>query len=139
MKVYGCQMNVYDSDRVRSALTRRGWTESAEDEADMVVFTGCSVRGKAEQKVWSELGRYAPLWKKNRRPYVALTGCVAQSLGDRAFSRYPWVRLISGPRHIGLLPDGLERVMRDGGRVALLDEDPREFHDLDEFSEVRGS
>ncbi|MDR2176363.1 MAG: tRNA (N6-isopentenyl adenosine(37)-C2)-methylthiotransferase MiaB [Synergistaceae bacterium] len=139
MKVYGCQMNVYDSDRVRTALTRRGWTESAEDEADMVIFTGCSVRGKAEQKVWSELGRYASLWEKNRRPRVALTGCAAQSLGEKAFSRYPWVRLVSGPRHIGLLPDGLERVMRDGGRVTLLDEDPREFYSLDEFSEVRGS
>jgi tRNA-2-methylthio-N6-dimethylallyladenosine synthase len=136
MKVYGCQMNVYDSDRTRTALLRRGWSEAAEDEADMVVFTGCSVRGKAEQKVWSELGRYAHLWKTKKRPYVALTGCIAQSLGDKAFSRYPWVRLVSGPRHVGLLPEGLERVMA-GERVGLLDEDPREFHDLDEFSEAR--
>ncbi|MDR3231805.1 MAG: tRNA (N6-isopentenyl adenosine(37)-C2)-methylthiotransferase MiaB [Synergistaceae bacterium] len=137
MKVYGCQMNVYDSDRARTALRRRGWVEASEDEADMIVFTGCSVRGKAEQKVWSELGRYAPSWQKNRRPYVALTGCIAQSLGERAFSRYPWVRLVSGPRHIGLLPEGLERVMENGRRVTLLDEDPREFFDLDEFSGVR--
>jgi tRNA-2-methylthio-N6-dimethylallyladenosine synthase len=137
MKIYGCQMNVCDSDRVRTALGRRGWIEVPEDEADMVVFTGCSVRGRAEQKVWSELGRYAPLWKKNRRPYVALTGCIAQSLGDRAFTRYPWIRLLSGPRHIGLLPDGLERVMEDGRRVTLLDENPRDFYDLDEFSGVR--
>jgi tRNA-2-methylthio-N6-dimethylallyladenosine synthase len=130
-------MNVYDSDRARTALRRRGWVEASEDEADMIVFTGCSVRGKAEQKVWSELGRYAPSWQKNRRPYVALTGCIAQSLGERAFSRYPWVRLVSGPRHIGLLPEGLERVMENGRRVTLLDEDPREFFDLDEFSGVR--
>jgi tRNA-2-methylthio-N6-dimethylallyladenosine synthase len=65
-----------------------------------------------------------------------LTGCIAQSLGEKALSRYPWVRLVSGPRHIGLLPDALERVM-EGGKAALLDEDPREFHDLDEFSAVR--
>jgi len=136
MRVYGCQMNVYDSDRVRTALTRRGWKEVPEDDADLVVFTGCSVRGKAEQKVWSELGRYAAGWKKSKRPFVALTGCIAQSLGEKALSRYPWVRLISGPRHIGLLPDALERVM-EGGKAALLDEDPREFHDLNEFSEVR--
>ena len=136
MKVYGCQMNVYDSDRTRTALLRRGWVEAGEDEADLIVFTGCSVRGKAEQKVWSELGRYAPLWRANKRPYVALTGCIAQNLGDGVFSRYPWVRLVSGPRHIGLLPQGLERAMA-GERVTLLDEDPREFHDLDEFSEAR--
>ena len=135
MKVYGCQMNVYDSDRTRTALLRRGWREAAEDEADMIIFMGCSVRGKAEQKVWSELGRYASSWK-TRRPYVALTGCIAQSVGDKVFSRYPWVRLISGPRHVGLLPEGLERAMT-GERVALLDEDPREFYDLDEFSEAR--
>jgi tRNA-2-methylthio-N6-dimethylallyladenosine synthase len=136
MKVYGCQMNVYDSERVRTALTRRGWAESGEDEADLVVFTGCSVRGKAEQKVWSELGRYAPRWKRDKRPYVALTGCIAQNLGNKVFSRYPWVRLVSGPRHIGLLPEGLERVMM-GERVTLLDEDPRKFYNLDEFSEAR--
>ena len=141
MRVYGCQMNVYDSDRVRTALTRRGWKEVTEDEADVVVFTGCSVRGKAEQKVWSELGRYAPGWKKNKRPFIALTGCIAQSLGEKALSRYPWIRLISGPRHIGLLPEALERIMESGHekreKAVLLDEDPREFHDLDEFSEVR--
>jgi len=153
-------MNVYDSDRVRTALMRRGWKEVSEDEADVVVFTGCSVRGKAEQKVWSELGRYAPNWNKSRRPFVALTGCIAQSLGKKALSRYPWIRLISGPRHIGLLPEALERIVENGnvehrnsctivnspsalerivkgGKAVLLDEDPREFHDLDEFSEVR--
>jgi tRNA-2-methylthio-N6-dimethylallyladenosine synthase len=67
---------------------------------------------------------------------VALTGCIAQNLGDGVFSRYPWVRLISGPRHIGLLPEGLERAMT-GERVTLLDENPREFYDLNEFPEVR--
>ena len=137
MKIYGCQMNVYDSDRVRTALIGRGWTESAEDQADIVVFTGCSVRGKAEQKIWSELGRYAPSWNTSKRPFVALTGCVAQSLGERAFSRYPWVRLVSGPRHIGLLPSALERVMADGKRTSLLDEDPREFFELNEYAGVR--
>jgi tRNA-2-methylthio-N6-dimethylallyladenosine synthase len=138
MKVYGCQMNVYDSDRVRAALTRRGWTESAEGEADLVIFTGCSVRGKAEQKVWSDLGRYAPSWNRDRRPRVALTGCAAQTLGTRAFSRYPWVRLVSGPRHIGLLPDALERVLSGEDRITLLDEDPREFFGLEPLAAPDG-
>ncbi|GHS95386.1 tRNA-2-methylthio-N(6)-dimethylallyladenosine synthase [Synergistales bacterium] len=132
-------MNVYDSDRVRTALIRRGWLEASEDDAEIVVFTGCSVRGHAERKVWSELGRYEPGWRKNKRPYVALTGCIAQSLGDKVFARYPWVRLISGPRHIGLLPDALTRVMENGSRVNLLDEDPSEFCDLDEYSQARGN
>ena len=134
MKVYGCQMNVYDSDRVRTALVRRGWQEASEAEADLVVITGCSVRAKAEQKVWSEMGRYEASWQKNRRPVLALAGCIAQSLGRRALSRFPWVRLVSGPRHIGMLPDGLERVMEGDKKLNLLDGDPREFFELDEVT-----
>ena len=135
MKVWGCQMNVYDSDRVRTALISRGWEEAPEEDAELIIITGCSVRAKAEQKVWSELGHYEPSWKKDRRPVVALTGCIAQSVGKRALSRFPWVRLVSGPRHIGLLPDGLQRVMDEPGvRLNLLDEDPRTFFELDEVT-----
>ena len=142
VKVWGCQMNVYDSDRVRTALALRGWEEippEREDEAELILITGCSVRAKAEQKVWSEIGRYEQSWKKDRRPTIALTGCVAQSrawdgetpLGRKAMSRFPWVRLVSGPRHIGLLPDGLERIMNEPkARLDLLDTDPREFYDM---------
>ncbi|MBQ9566326.1 MAG: MiaB/RimO family radical SAM methylthiotransferase [Synergistaceae bacterium] len=139
MKVWGCQMNVYDSDRVRIALGRFAhWEEvppEREDEADIIIITGCSVRAKAEQKVWSEIGRYESSWRKDRRPTVALAGCVAQSLGKKALSRFPWVRLVSGPRHIGLLPDALRRVMKEPKvRLDLLDTDPREFFELAEMS-----
>jgi tRNA-2-methylthio-N6-dimethylallyladenosine synthase len=135
MKVYGCQMNVYDSDKLRTALKNRGWIESDEANADVVIFTGCSVRDKAEQKVWSELGRYSTSWEKERRPVVAVTGCIAQNLGKKLLSRYPWVRLVSGPRHIGLVPDGIESALsevdRTKGKVALLDDDPRAFTDIE--------
>ena len=139
MKVYGCQMNVYDSDKLRTALKNRGWTEcSDEARADAVIFTGCSVRDKAEQKVWSELGRYSSSWEKDRRPVVAVTGCIAQNIGKKMLSRYPWVRLVSGPRHIGLVPDGLEAALsaggagtKAGGKVMLLDDDPRAFVDIE--------
>ncbi len=136
-KVYGCQMNVYDSEKIRSALISRGWTEVAYDDdnksnADLVIITGCSVRAKAEQKVWSEIGRYVML--KNP-PVVALTGCIAQSLGKKALSRFPWVKLVAGPRHIGLLPDALERLMtseiNNKIKINLLDDDPREYFNLD--------
>ncbi|WP_298780487.1 tRNA (N6-isopentenyl adenosine(37)-C2)-methylthiotransferase MiaB [uncultured Fretibacterium sp.] len=137
MKVYGCQMNVYDSDRVRTVLLRRGWREAEEEDADLVVITGCSVRAKAEQKVWSDLGRYEASWSGHHRPVLALTGCIAQSLGKRALSRFPWVRLVSGPRHIGMLPDGLERVVAEDVKLDLLDADPREFFELDEVTTRR--
>jgi len=136
MKVYGCQMNVYDSDKLRTALKNRGWIEcSDEAEAEVVIFTGCSVRDKAEQKVWSELGRYSKSWECSRRPVVAVTGCIAQNLGKKMLSRYPWVRLVSGPRSIGLVPEGLESALtqadKSKGKVILLDDDPRTFTDIE--------
>ncbi len=59
IKVFGCQMNVYDADRIRTALAALGWSERQEDEADVFIFVTCSIRGKAEQKVWSEIGRFS--------------------------------------------------------------------------------
>ncbi|MDD4837101.1 MAG: tRNA (N6-isopentenyl adenosine(37)-C2)-methylthiotransferase MiaB, partial [Dethiosulfovibrio sp.] len=56
IKIYGCQMNVYDGDKIRTALIDRGWEEALEDRADLVVYVGCSIREKAEHKVWSEIG-----------------------------------------------------------------------------------
>ena len=132
VKVYGCQMNVYDADRVRTVLCSRGWKEVPENEADIIMITGCSVRAKAEQKVWSELGLYDASWKKSQRPIVALTGCIAQRIGTGALNRFPYVRLVAGPRHIGLLPDAIEQIYaHPKSRINLLDDDPREFHSLD--------
>ncbi|MBR0256205.1 MAG: tRNA (N6-isopentenyl adenosine(37)-C2)-methylthiotransferase MiaB [Synergistaceae bacterium] len=132
VKVYGCQMNVYDADRVRTVLCSRGWEETSEDEADVVMITGCSVRAKAEQKVWSELGLYDSSWKKNQRPLIALTGCIAQRIGLNALNRFPYVRLVAGPRHIGFLPDAIEQIYsHPKSRVNILDDDPQEFHSLE--------
>ena len=132
VKVYGCQMNVYDADRVRTVLCGRGWEEVDDSDADIIMITGCSVRAKAEQKVWSEMGLYESAWKKNHKPLVALTGCIAQRLGDKALNRFPYVRLVAGPRHIGLLPNAIEQVSEHpASRINLLDTDPREFHGLD--------
>ena len=131
VKVYGCQMNVYDADRVRTVLCSRGWEEVSESEADVIMITGCSVRAKAEQKVWSELGLYDSQWKKTQRPLVALTGCIAQRIGLNALNRFPYVRLVAGPRHIGFLPDAIEQIFtHPKSRINLLDDDPREFYGL---------
>lgn len=135
VKVYGCQMNVYDADRVRTVLCSRGWEELPEEnqyDADVVMITGCSVRAKAEQKVWSELGLYESSWKNNHKPLIALTGCIAQRLGEKALSRFPYVRLVAGPRHIGMLPNAIEQIeSHPKSRLNLLDTDAREFYALD--------
>ncbi len=130
MKVFGCQMNQYDADKIRTALISRGAVETPEEKADVVVFVGCSIRDKAEHKVWSELGHYGARWSGERLPVVAVTGCVAQNVGAEMARRYPWVRVVSGPRSIGKLPEAIEAALLTGERVTNLDEDPRELHEL---------
>ncbi|WP_352425859.1 tRNA (N6-isopentenyl adenosine(37)-C2)-methylthiotransferase MiaB [Aminomonas paucivorans] len=128
--VYGCQMNAYDGDRLRTALSGAGWTEvQGEDEADAVLFVTCSIRDKAEQKVASELGRYRPGGGR-KAPVVALLGCMAQRLGEDIPRRFPWVRLLAGPRHLGRVPEALGRCLEDDQLRVFLDEDPRALEDL---------
>src|SRR6056297_125769 len=129
LKVYGCQMNVYDADKIRTALIDKGWVETLEDEAEVVIYNGCSIREKAEHKVWSQLGRHSQRWEKDGLPMVAVVGCIAQNVGKEMAERFPWVKLIAGPRHIGFLPDSLENMVRNKEDISMLD-DGRTFDDL---------
>jgi tRNA-2-methylthio-N6-dimethylallyladenosine synthase len=124
-------MNAYDGDRLRSAMTDLGWTESSEAlDSDAVIFVTCSIRDKAEQKVISELGRFRPLWEKNRRPKVALIGCMAQRTGAELARKFPWIRVVAGPRHLGAVPSLVAESM-NGGVFLRLDEDRADMEDLE--------
>lgn len=124
-------MNVYDGNRLRSALDDRGWFEAqCEDEADFIVVVTCSIRDKAEHKVISELGRFRDSWRECARPRVALLGCMAQRIGAEIADKYPWVRVVAGPRHLGSVPASIDASMEDGRRYIHLDEDPNEIDDL---------
>jgi tRNA-2-methylthio-N6-dimethylallyladenosine synthase len=133
-------MNVYDGDRMRSAMNGMGWTETDDaEDADFAIFVTCSIRDKAEQKVISELGRFRPHWEKNGRPRVALLGCMAQRTGERIAKKFPWVRVIAGPRHLGAVPDAIASSMEDGGARYILDEDPAALDDLACIPSQRGN
>ncbi len=98
-------MNQHDSRRIGEVLTSAGWVETSEPhDSDLVLFNTCSVREKAEQKLRSEVGRFAEL--KARRPdvMIAVAGCVAQQEGERLLSRMPLVDLVVGPDNIAELP-----------------------------------
>lgn len=123
-------MNVYDADRLRTALEERGWHETDEAQADVVLFITCSIRDKAEQKVSSALGLFPLRWRRERRPVVAVLGCMAQRVGGTLLQRFPWVRVVSGPRHLGQVPRALEDALENGGCHLLMDEDPRALEDL---------
>ncbi len=105
IKTYGCQMNVYDSERMAGAMAAEGYEETnTPEDADMVILNTCHIREKAAEKVYSELGRLKPL--KAARPdlKVAVAGCVAQAEGSEIQTRAPVVDLVVGPQAYHRLP-----------------------------------
>lgn len=125
VKTYGCQMNVYDSDRMSDALSRDGYvsTDVLED-ADFVLLNTCHIREKAAEKVYSELGRLRELKKakakEGREMVIGVAGCVAQAEGDEILRRAPAVDLVIGPTTYHRLPEALKRA-RSGERVVQTD------------------
>lgn len=109
IKTYGCQMNVYDSDRMADVLAPLGYTPQDDGgDADMVIINTCHIREKAAEKVFSELGRLRK-WKEARNQQgldakIAVAGCVAQAEGQEISRRAPWVDIVVGPQAYHHLP-----------------------------------
>ena len=104
IETFGCQMNVHDSERLGGLLERAGYEPAgAPEEADLVVINTCSVRERAEEKLFARLDRYrgAPA---NDRPLIAVTGCVAQQEGERLLARAPMIDAIVGTQALAELP-----------------------------------
>ncbi|WEX88332.1 tRNA (N6-isopentenyl adenosine(37)-C2)-methylthiotransferase MiaB [Sinorhizobium garamanticum] len=125
VKTYGCQMNVYDSDRMSDALSRDGYVSTdVLEEADFVLLNTCHIREKAAEKVYSELGRLRELKKEKAREgremVIGVAGCVAQAEGDEILRRAPAVDLVIGPQTYHRLPEALKRA-RGGERVVETD------------------
>ena len=121
IKSYGCQMNVYDSQRMTDTMAREGFVEAATPEdADLIVLNTCHIREKAAEKVYSELGRIRRLKegaaREGRKVLVAVAGCVAQAEGEEILRRAPVVDLVFGPQNYHRLPELLARAER-GGKV----------------------
>jgi tRNA-2-methylthio-N6-dimethylallyladenosine synthase len=117
VKSYGCQMNVYDSNRMADLLAPEGYAETgAPDDADLIILNTCHIREKAAEKVYSELGRMRQLKegaaRQGRRVTVAVAGCVAQAQGEEIIRRAPVVDLVVGPQNYHRLPDLLAREQR---------------------------
>jgi tRNA-2-methylthio-N6-dimethylallyladenosine synthase len=121
VKTYGCQMNVYDSERMGDALSNDGYQAvDSVEAADLVLINTCHIREKAAEKVYSQLGRLAQL-KKQRKArgedlMVAVAGCVAQAEGDEIIRRAPVVDVVIGPQTYHRLPGALARA-RNGESV----------------------
>lgn len=121
VKTYGCQMNVYDSQRMTDALVADGYTATdVIGEADLVLLNTCHIREKAAEKVYSELGRIRDMKAERatagREMLIGVAGCVAQAEGAEIIRRSPAVDLVIGPQTYHRLPDVLARV-RGGEKI----------------------
>jgi tRNA-2-methylthio-N6-dimethylallyladenosine synthase len=122
IKSFGCQMNVYDSQRMADTLVAEDYAETATaEDADLVILNTCHIREKAAEKVYSELGRVRRMkdaaGAEGRRVLIAVAGCVAQAEGEEILRRAPAVDLVVGPQSYHHLPELLARAARDGKAV----------------------
>ncbi len=111
VKSFGCQMNVYDGERMAELLGERGIAPAAEgEEADLVVLNTCHIREKAAEKVYSDIGRLKKA--DGSRPMIAVAGCVAQAEGEEIMARAPAVSMVVGPQAYHRLPEMLDKAVQ---------------------------
>lgn len=114
----GCQMNVYDSERIVNNLISSGYeTTPSVESADLIITNTCTIREKAEQKAFSFLGRLSQLKQKNQNLIIAVGGCVAQQQGRKILKRMPHVDLVFGTHALGRLPLAIEKIERQRCRI----------------------
>ena len=116
LRTFGCQMNQYDSDRISDVLREAEGLEmtALPDDADVIVFNTCSVRDKAQEKVFADLGRVKHLKRANPRLMIAVGGCVASQEGPAIVKRAPFVDVVFGPQTLHRLPQLLDQRRRTG-------------------------
>ncbi len=121
IETFGCQMNVHDSEKVIGTLEHQGYTRvETEEAADLILYNTCSIRDKAEQKVFNRLNDYKALHKQGKR--FAVLGCVAQQEGERIFERAPYVSIVSGSASYNRLPEMLVQLEQGTKRITGLDD-----------------
>jgi tRNA-2-methylthio-N6-dimethylallyladenosine synthase len=118
----GCQMNVYDSERIVNSLIPVGYeTTPFVESADLIITNTCAIREKAEQKAFSFLGRLSRLKRKNRELIIAVGGCVAQQQGHDILKRMPHVDLVFGTRALQRVPLAIEKIEKQHCRIVDVD------------------
>ena len=125
IQTFGCQMNVQDSAKMAALLEQAGYaTTDDPEQADLIIVNTCSIREKATQKVYSQLGRFRALKERNPQLLIAVAGCLAQQWGERFFQRIPVLDLVFGTHQIHQLPElvtELERTNRRRSQTDLTD------------------
>ncbi len=136
IKTFGCQMNVYDSERMADALAPEGYSETDTiGQADVIVLNTCHIREKAAEKVYSELGRIRQIKEERKEQgkdtVIAVAGCVAQAEGEEILKRAPVVDLVIGPQSYQRLPELVAKSKNEKARLV-----ETEFPEEDKFKSL---
>jgi tRNA-2-methylthio-N6-dimethylallyladenosine synthase len=121
LETFGCQMNAHDSEKVIGTLEQQGYVRvETEEDANLILYNTCSIRDKAEQKVFHRLNDYKALYKAGKR--FGVLGCVAQQEGEKIFERAPYVSLVSGSASYRKLPEMIARLEAGESHITGLDD-----------------
>lgn len=142
IQTYGCQMNQYDSERIARVMSRVNYTLTDRVEiADLILLNTCSVRDKAEQKVYSALGRWKDLKQENEHIVIGVGGCVAQQEGEGLLKRVPHLDLVFGTHNVHKLPELVKQVqsLRKRAVETSFYREPSYMEDLEDRPSVQGA
>src|SRR5215510_14816607 len=142
LHTYGCQMNQYDSERIAQLMGRMDYESTDQSEnADLLILNTCSVRDRAEQKVYSALGRWKELKEQRPGVIIGVAGCVAQQEGVNLLKRLPYVDLVFGTHNIHKLPQMVEQVQASRTRTVetVFYRDPSYMEDPQGRTNVQGA
>ena len=119
----GCQMNVYDSEKLAIILGSKGYEQTRDmDKADIVVCNTCSIRHKAEEKAFSFLGRFARIKKRKPHMIIVMAGCVAQQEGKKAFKRVSHLDIVLGTQAFARFGQHIEAVKTGENKIVDIDD-----------------
>ncbi|MBN6710010.1 tRNA (N6-isopentenyl adenosine(37)-C2)-methylthiotransferase MiaB [Haemophilus haemoglobinophilus] len=137
IKTWGCQMNEYDSSKMADLLLNTHGLELTEvpEEADVLLLNTCSIREKAQEKVFHQLGRWKELKKQNPGLVIGVGGCVASQEGEHIRSRAPYVDIVFGPQTLHRLPEMINQIR--GGKSSVVDVSFPEIEKFDRLPEPR--
>jgi tRNA-2-methylthio-N6-dimethylallyladenosine synthase len=147
IKTYGCQMNVYDSDRMADTLTPLGYQLCDEPkDANLIILNTCHIREKAADKMYSDLGRYRPFKEEKKargaEGLIVVAGCTAQAEGSEITKRAPYVDVVMGPQTYHRLPEMILKIHRKTGKSSIINTDfpvESKFDHLPEIVDVKGT
>lgn len=119
IQTFGCQMNVHDSEQIATLLENAGYEATGQaQQADLIILNTCSIREKAAQKVYSQLGRYKDYKTENPNLIIGIGGCLAQQWGEKFFKKAPCLDIVFGTHNIHNLPELIKNVQRSSRRIA---------------------